>query len=345
MDHVQLVAAVDPHPAARQTVADSLQIEAWPDYQQLPGRVDAAVLAAPTSLHAEIALYLIKHGIHLLVEKPLAASSLDAQRMMLAAARQGVVLAVGHVERFNPAFVAVQHQVQHPRLIEAVRSGGFTFRCTDVGVVLDLMIHDLDLVLALVRSPVWRIDATGLAVVTDHEDLAQARIEFANGCVATLKASRTSPQAQRQMAIYEADQHVFVDFNQRSVQVLRRSSPLRDGTFRVADCQPAQIEALKSHVFDQLLPLSAVDVPADVNPLARRTGRFRRQCAAPSAPRACRPKRRIERCRWRKRSASRSSTPDNWNTATRPDPSDAPPDRAVTPPSLRPSATPRDSAL
>ena len=166
IEQVRLVAAVDPDPAARQAVAEPLQIESWSDYQQLPGQVDAAVLAAPTSMHAEIALYLMERGIHLLVEKPMAVTSHDAQQMMLASARHAVVLAVGHVERFNPAFLAVRHQIQQPRVIEAARSGGFTFRSTDVGVVLDLMIHDLDLVLSLVPSPVVRIDATGLPVVT-----------------------------------------------------------------------------------------------------------------------------------------------------------------------------------
>ena len=200
------------------------------------------------------------------MEKPLAATADDAQRMMLASARHAVVLAVGHVERFNPAFLAVRHQVQQPCAIEAARTGGFTFRSTDVGVVLDLMIHDLDLVLSLVPSPVVRIDAVGLPVVTEHEDVAQARIEFADGCVASLKASRTSPQAQRQMTVYEREQHVFVDFNERSVQVMLRSNPLREGSFRLADCPPAQIAALKGHVFDQLLPVSTLEV-AEANPL------------------------------------------------------------------------------
>jgi predicted dehydrogenase len=266
LDTVQLVAAVDPNPAARQAVADSLSIGAYADYKELPGQIDAAVLAAPTSLHAEIALYLMERGIHLLVEKPLATTAHDAQRMLLASARHAVVLAAGHVERFNPAFQALRQQAQQPYLIEAVRTGGFTFRCTDVGVVLDLMIHDLDLVLTLVSSPVVRVDALGRSVLTEHEDLAQARIEFANGCVASLKASRTNPVAERQMTLYEPDQHLFVDFNARTVQVLLRSNPLRDGSFRPERCTPSQIEALRGHVFDQLLPLSQLQVP-EANPL------------------------------------------------------------------------------
>jgi predicted dehydrogenase len=266
IEQVQLVAAVDPDPAARQAVAGSLNLESCSDYRQLPGQVDAAVLAAPTSMHAKIALYLMERGIHLLVEKPLAPTAQDAQRMMLASARHAVVLAVGHVERFNPAFLAVRRQSQQPCAIEAARTGGFTFRSTDVGVVLDLMIHDLDLVLSLVPDPVVQIEAVGLPVVTEHEDVAQARIEFANGCVANLKASRTSPQAERQMTVYERDQHLFVDFNQRSVQVMLRSNSLRDGSFCLDRCPPAQIEALKGHVFDQLLPVSTVDV-AEANPL------------------------------------------------------------------------------
>ena len=266
IEQVRLVGVVDPEPAAHQGVAEPLQLKSWSDHRQLPGEVEAAVLAAPTSLHTPIALELMERGVHLLIEKPLAPTAHDAQRMMLASARHAVVLAVGHVERFNPAFLAVRHQVQQPSAIEAVRTGGFTFRSTDVGVVLDLMIHDLDLVLSLVASPLQRIDAVGLPVVTEQEDVAQARLEFANGCVAHLKASRTSPQAQREMTIYERDQHVFVDFDRRSVQVMLRSNPLREGSFRLADCPAAQIEALKGHVFDQLLPVSSLEV-AEANPL------------------------------------------------------------------------------
>ncbi len=266
LESVQLVAVVDPNPDACQAVAESLSIEAQRDYRDLFGRVDAVVLAAPTSLHADIGIQLMERGIHLLVEKPLATTAYDAQRMLLASARHAVVLATGHVERFNPAFQALRQQVQQPYLIEAVRAGGFTFRCTDVGVVLDLMIHDLDLILNLVSSPVVRIDALGRSVLTEHEDLAQARIEFANGCVASLKASRTNPVAERQMTVYEPDQHLFVDFNARRVQVLLRSNPLRDGSFRPDRCSPSQVEALRGHVFDQLLPISELQV-AETNPL------------------------------------------------------------------------------
>ncbi len=266
LDSVQLVAAVDPHLAACQAVADSLSIEACTDYRELAGRVDAVVLAAPSSLHRDIGLDLMQQGIHLLVEKPLATSARDAQQMMLASARHAVVLAVGHVERFNPAYTAVRQQIDHPQWIEAARTGGFTFRSTDVGVVMDLMIHDLDLVLSLVPSPVVRVDAFGLPVVSEHEDWAQARIEFANGCVANLKASRTSPTAVRQTTIYESDQHLFVDYNARTVQMMLRSNPLRDGSFQLDQCAPSQVEALRDQVFEQLLPLSELDV-AVTNPL------------------------------------------------------------------------------
>ena len=185
--------------------------------------------------------------------------------MQLARAHQRV-LAVGHVERFNPAFVLAAQQVACPLYIEASRTGGFTFRSLDVGVVLDLMIHDLELVLAMVDSSVASVSAVGAPVVTPHEDFAEARIVFTNGCVAELKASRTSPVAARQMSIYGPDQHVFVDFGQRRVQILERSSGLQQGTLHVERMAAAEIETLKHTVFQTLLPTSDLTV-SDANPL------------------------------------------------------------------------------
>jgi predicted dehydrogenase len=209
---------------------------------------------------------LIDAGVHLLVEKPLAATHQQCDQLVQRARAAGLTLAVGHVERFNPALEVARPLVEQPRLIEATRSSGFSFRSLDVGVVLDLMIHDLELILALVDSAVTSISAVGLSVVTPHEDLAEARIRFSNGCVAELKASRTSPTATRQLSIFGDDQHVFVDLNQRRVQLLRRSLAVQQGTFRVDRLGPAEVERLKPAVFETLLPLEQLPV-AEANPL------------------------------------------------------------------------------
>jgi predicted dehydrogenase len=236
------------------------------DYRDLLGQIDAAILAAPTRYHAQIARDLLDHHVHLLVEKPLAATHVDAQELAERAARENLILAVGHVERFNPAFLAAQHRHPAPLYIEAVRTGGFTFRSLDVGVVMDLMIHDLELILALVDSPVTSVSAFGAPVVTPHEDLAEARLLFANGCVAQLKSSRTSPTAQRQMSIYSRNEHCFIDFGQRSVRVVGRSAELQAGTLHVETLAASEIESLKSHVFETLLPTTDLEV-AEANPL------------------------------------------------------------------------------
>ena len=152
-EDIELVAVADPLPANRQRVAAECHTEALADYTALLGRIDAAVVATPTTLHHRIAGRLLEAGVHVLVEKPLAASRREADELVAAARRRNVVLQVGHVERFNPAFQAVSPRVGNPKYIEAVRSSGFTFRSTDIGAVLDLMIHDIDLVLSLVGSP------------------------------------------------------------------------------------------------------------------------------------------------------------------------------------------------
>lgn len=266
LPQAELVAVVDPHSDPCDDVARELGVRSVRDYTELVGAIEAAVVAAPTCFHAAIARDLMEQGIHLLMEKPLAATHFDARALAAQADRCGTVLAVGHVERFNPAFLAAEHRCSQPLWIEATRTGGFTFRSLDVGVVMDLMIHDLELILALVNSPVVSVSAFGTSVVTPYEDLAEARLVFASGCVATLKASRTSPVAQRQMAIYSRDEHCFVDFGQRTVRVVQRSAGLQAGSMQVDRMQANEMESLKQHVFETLLPLSDLPI-ADANPL------------------------------------------------------------------------------
>jgi predicted dehydrogenase len=266
LDDVELVGVVDPHPGAREAVAAECKTQPLASHHGLLGSIDAAVVAAPTSLHHSITRKLIEAGVHVLVEKPLALTHQEADQLAHMARSHHVVLAAGHVERFNPAFVAVQQQVTQPLYIEATRTSGFTFRSLDVGAVLDLMIHDLELVLALVDSAIAHVSAVGAPVISAHEDFAEARVLFSNGCVAELKASRTSPVAARQMTIYEPDLHAFVDFGARRAQILRRSSALQAGSVQVERLQPAEIESLKPAVFQTLLPTTELAV-AETNPL------------------------------------------------------------------------------
>jgi len=260
-DDVKLVGVVDPVLEARSRLAHQCGTEAFSCHRSLIGQIDAAVVAAPTSVHHSIGIELLHSGIHVLMEKPLAASTAEAEQLVDTANRHGVVLQVGHVERFNPAFVAALPHVPGPKYVEAVRAGRFTFRSTDIGVVLDLMIHDLDLVLFLVRSPVRRVDALGISLLGQHEDVANARIEFASGCVATLSASRVSRNAVRRMQIFSPKGMAAVDLAAGSVEVIRPSRQLLERQFDLAALSPEEVEYYKEHLLDEHLPCRRLEVP------------------------------------------------------------------------------------
>ena len=253
-DDVSLAAIVDPFAANRNRVAAECRTEARADCAGLLDQIDAAVIAAPTSLHHGVAKDLIEAGIHLLVEKPLCATRPEADELVAAAKRHKVVLQVGHVERFNPAFQAAAAQVPNPKYIEAVRANGFTFRSTDVGVVLDLMIHDIDLVLSLVRSPLRKVDALGVSVLGGHEDMANARLEFECGCVASLSASRVSYEPVRRMQIWSARASADVDFATRTATLIRPSETLLRREFHVDELTVEQTEYHRQHFAEEHLP-------------------------------------------------------------------------------------------
>ena len=233
IDGVRVVAVCDPHPAARQQSHQQFGVETHADYRACIDGIDAAVIAAPTPDHAEIAKTLLKAGKHLFVEKPLASDATDAQRLAMLADARRLTLQVGHVERFNPAFTSLDDLGVDVKYVEAVRASRFPGRCLDVGVVLDLMIHDLDLVLSMTDAAVTSVAASGLAVVTDHEDLAEARIEFACGLVANLKASRISPQPCREMRLFGSRGFAELDFSQPALSVLRPCDTIADRSFEL----------------------------------------------------------------------------------------------------------------
>ncbi len=188
VEGVDVVGVVDPLPEARRLAEAHCQAPVLADYHDLLDKIDAAVVATPTRFHHVVSVELLERGIHLLVEKPLATTVAEADAMLAAACRQGAIVQVGHIERFNPSWnqPEVLPLVRDPKYIEAARCSGYTFRSTDIGVVLDLMIHDLDLALHFAHSPVRNVQAFGISVLGSNEDLAQARLEFANGCVANL---------------------------------------------------------------------------------------------------------------------------------------------------------------
>ena len=221
MDGVDLVGVVDIKPGRADEVAAKYGTRAFMAASDVLGHVDAVSVAVPTISHLAIAMPFIEAGVSVLVEKPIAASVEDADRLVDAAGRRGVTLAAGHTERFNPAVVAALPLVTDPRFVEIHRLGTFPERSLDIDVVFDLMIHDLDLLLAAVRSDVVGVEAVGVNVLTPRTDIANARLRFASGCVANVTASRISRDRVRKVRFFQHDSYVSVDYAAQEVEVYR----------------------------------------------------------------------------------------------------------------------------
>ena len=221
LQEAQLVAVCDTFPERASSVAGPLGCRAIGDFRELLGQVDAVSIAVPTQAHFEIAKEFLARGVHTLVEKPLTPTVPEADRLLSLCRRSRAVLQVGHVERFNVALRRVQDSLKNPRFIEVHRLAPFQPRGTEVGVVLDLMIHDLDLLLWLVKSAIRRVEAVGVRVLTPFEDIANARITFRNGAVANLTASRISKEAMRKFRIFQPESYVSMDFLTLAVDLFR----------------------------------------------------------------------------------------------------------------------------
>ena len=211
----ELVAVVDVNQQAAEEIAQKHQTQALTDYRQLLGQVEAVSIVVPTTLHHKVALDFINHGAHVLVEKPITVTVEEADELIAAAKANNVLLQVGHLERFNPAVMGLDHLPDKPLFIESHRLSPFNPRANDVSVVLDLMIHDIDIILALVDSEIERLDASGTPVLTKGTDIANARIVFKSGCVANVTASRVSMKMERKMRMFRPSCYVSVDFQNR----------------------------------------------------------------------------------------------------------------------------------
>jgi predicted dehydrogenase len=222
MSGIQLAAVCDLDFAKAQQISERFGCRAVRKLEDLDGQIDAASLAVPTSQHATAGLSLLRSGIHLLVEKPLTTTLADADALIRAARASGAILQVGHVERFNAAIRAAMQHLTHARFIEVHRLSPYPFRSTDVSVVLDVMIHDLDLILLLVRSKVIAIDANGLPVLSTSEDIANARLRFAGGCVANLTASRISDETTRRIRVFQEDSYLSIDYKAQTVELAKK---------------------------------------------------------------------------------------------------------------------------
>ncbi len=221
----ELIAVVDVDESRAREIGASLGVEALTDYRALAGRVQCVSVAVPTRFHFSVARELIDAGIDVLVEKPLTADSAEARDLVEAAKIKGVILQVGHLERFNPAIRRLESVIREPKFVECHRLAPFVERGTDVDVVLDLMIHDIDVISSLVRAPVERVEAVGVPVLTDKPDIANARIKFANGCIANVTASRVSIKRERKIRFFQPDAYISIDYDQRRAQIYYKPAP------------------------------------------------------------------------------------------------------------------------
>jgi len=232
-------------------IATKLGTRAYADHRELIGKVDAVSVVVPTQYHHAVARDFLAAGVHVLIEKPITVTIEEADELIALAEKNGAVFQVGHLERFNPVLVALEDILHEPLFIESVRIAPFKPRGTDVNVVLDLMIHDIEIIQHIVKSPVERVDAIGAPVFTGEEDIANARILFKNGCVANVTASRISLKSERKMRIFQRDTYITLDFQNRKVLTARKGSgELFPGVpnVKVDERELGEADALRSEI-------------------------------------------------------------------------------------------------
>jgi predicted dehydrogenase len=223
--HAELRAVVDIDEARAREVATKCQTQALADYHALFGQVEAVSIAVPTAAHHRVAADFLRRGIDVLVEKPMTADLAEGRELVELAGAHQAILQVGHLERFNPAIRKLEGVIKEPKFVECHRLAPFVERGTDVDVVLDLMIHDIDVITSLVRSPIERVEAVGVPVLTDKPDIANARIKFSNGCIANVTASRVSLKRERKVRFFQPDAYISLDYDQRRAQIFYKPSP------------------------------------------------------------------------------------------------------------------------
>jgi predicted dehydrogenase len=248
LPQVELVGIVDIDRERIQSLAETYNTAGLTDYRDLLGEVDVVSIAVPTALHSEVAREFLDAGVHVLIEKPLAPTLGEAEELFEVADQRGVMLHVGHVERFNGAVQELKNIVRDPILIECRRMGPFQTRVIDDGVVLDLMIHDLDIVLNLVGSRAHRISAVGAAVFSDVEDVANVQLWFDNGCLATITASRATQEKIRTLAVTQREEYILLNYTDQDIRIYRQgSSEHRLGRGELRYKQEALIERIFVH--------------------------------------------------------------------------------------------------
>lgn len=263
---VLLVGFYDPNPETAKEVAEKFNLRAFESGEALIESCDALDITAPTTHHLEWCEKAIRKGKHVFVEKPLAASLEEARAIVKLTRESGIKLQVGHVERFNPAYLAVKEQQLNPLFIEVHRLAQFNPRGTEVSVILDLMIHDIDIILSLVKSDIKQISASGVAVLTDTPDIANARIEFHNGCVANLTSSRISMKKMRKIRLFQKDAYIGIDFLEKKTEVIKLSGETEEENVFTFD--------IETHAGTKSISISSPAIP-EVNAIQSELESFR----------------------------------------------------------------------
>ena len=243
IEEVALAAVYDAELERAKAVADEFGAQAVDSLEALAEACDLASVAVPTVAHLAVGGDLMKRGVHVLMEKPIAPSVEEAQQLVALAAEHDRILQVGHIERFNPVMRELESKLNHPKFIEAHRLSPFPNRSIDIGVVLDLMIHDLEIILHLVKSPIESIDAVGVPVLMKSEDIANARIRFENGCVANVTASRISPERMRKIRVFQDDGYLSLDYQEQSGEMYwKEGGGIQKAKVEVEKDEPLKLE-------------------------------------------------------------------------------------------------------
>lgn len=270
---VELVGVVDIHEKQAEKIAHLHQTRCFVDYKEVVDKVSAVSIVVPTKSHYTIAKDFLLRGVHVMIEKPMTGTILEAKELIEISKAKGVVLQAGYIERFNPTIDAIKKLSINPMFIECHRLSPFTFRSADIGVVMDLMIHDIDILLHITGSKVKKFDAIGVNVISDKEDIANVRMQFQNGCVANVTASRVSLTPMRKMRLFSEDSYISIDYQKKDAVIYKKSPKLTLQSLNIAEMDVSTIADLKSYVFGDLLKMEHIKID-DYEPLKRELESF-----------------------------------------------------------------------
>ncbi len=270
---VELVGVVDIQAKQAEKIARLYNTRSFLDYKDIIAEVDAVSIAVPTKSHYSIAKDFLLHGVHVMIEKPMTGTVPEARELINISKEKGIILQAGYIERFNPAIIAIKKLLIDPRFIECHRLSPFTFRSADIGVVLDLMIHDIDIILHITGSKVKKFDAVGVNVISDKEDIANVRIQFMNGCVANITASRVSLTPMRKMRLFSEDSYISIDYQKKDALIYKKSPELTLKKLNISGMDVSTIADLKSYVFGDLLKIEHIKM-GDYEPLKKELESF-----------------------------------------------------------------------